>query len=391
MPSAEPTVVVRSRGAERLANGHPWVYRSDIHSAQAGAGDVVRVVDQRRRFLGRAFYSDRSQIAVRLLTREDVPVDRAFFTERIRAAAAFRERVVSDTGACRLVFGEGDLLPSVIVDRYGDCLVLQTLSQGSERRKAELVEILNELFSPRAILERNDPKSRLNEGLPQSVTVLSGEIPAEIVASMNGVLFRFDLFLGQKTGGFLDQRENYRAAARYARGEVLDCFTYNGGFALTVAGHCDLVEAVDMSAAALDAARHNQQLNGITNVAFRVGNVFDILKQYDEAGRRFDMVILDPPAFAKNKASVPAASRGYKEINLRSLKLLRPGGVLVTCSCSHHMPEHLFAELLLEASIDVGATTVVLERRTQAGDHPILLSVPETYYLKSFILLKKGR
>jgi len=214
-------------------------------------------------------------------------------------------------------------------------------------------------------------------------------MPAEIVASMNSVLFRCDLFLGQKTGGFLDQRENYRAAARYARGEVLDCFTYNGGFALTVAGHCDHVEAVDMSAAALDAARHNQQLNGITNVTFREGNVFDILKQYDEAGRRFDMVILDPPAFAKNKASVPAASRGYKEINLRSLKLLRPGGVLVTCSCSHHMPEHLFAELLQEASSDVGATSVVLERRTQAGDHPILLSVPETYYLKSFILLKK--
>jgi 23S rRNA (cytosine1962-C5)-methyltransferase len=388
LPATEPTVVIRSRGVERLAGGHPWVFRSDIHSARAAAGDVVRVVDERRRFLGRAFYSDRSQITVRLLTREDVPVDRAFFTARIRAAAAFRERVVSDTAVFRLVYGEGDLLPSVIVDRYGDFLVLQTLSQGSERRKSELVEILNELFSPRGILERNDPKSRLNEGLPQAVSVLSGEMPGEIVAPMNGIRFRFDLFLGQKTGGFLDQRENYRAAARYARGEMLDCFTYNGGFALTAAGRCDHVEALDISAPALDAARHNQELNGLTNVTFREGNVFDILKQYDEAGRRFDMIVLDPPAFAKNRATVPAACRGYKEINLRSLKLLRPGGVLVTCSCSHHIPEHLFAELLLEASTDVKATLVVLERRRQASDHPIILSIPETYYLKAFILMK---
>ena len=382
----EPNVVINSRGAERLEAGHLWIFRSDVRSAQAAAGDVVRVRDERGRFLGRAFYSDRSQITLRFLTRHDVPVDRAFFTERIRAAAAWRDRVVEDTEAWRVVYGEGDLLPSLIVDRYGDYYVIQTLSQGSERRKMELVEILVELFSPRGILERNDPKSRVNEGLEQKVSVLYGEVPAEITAAINGVRFHFDLHHGQKTGGFLDQRENQRAAARLARGEALDCFAYHGAFALTLAGRCQTVEAVDMSAAALAAGRRNVELNAAPNVTFREGNAFDVLKVYDDIGRKFDTIILDPPAFAKTRDAVPAASRGYKEINLRSLKLLRPGGILITCSCSHHVPESLFAEILLEASRDVRAITTVLERRTQGLDHPILLSVPETYYLKCFIL-----
>jgi 23S rRNA (cytosine1962-C5)-methyltransferase len=382
----EPTVVINSRGAERLGAGHPWIFRSDVRSAQAAAGDVVRVRDERGRFLGRAFYSDRSQITLRLLTRHDVPVDRAFFTERIRAAAAWRERVVENTEAWRVIYGEGDLLPSVIVDRYGEYAVIQTLSQGSERRKAEIVEILVELFSPRGILERNDPKSRVNEGLEQKVSVLHGDVPTEITAAINGVRFHFDLRHGQKTGGFLDQRENQSAAARYARGEALDCFSYHGGFALTLAGRCQSVEAVDMSAAAVAAGRRNQELNGVDNVSFHEGNAFDVLKQYDDIGRRFDTIVLDPPAFAKTRDSVPAASRGYKEINLRSLKLLRPGGILITCSCSHHITESLFAELLFEASQDVRVLAAVLERRTQGLDHPILLTVPETYYLKCFIL-----
>jgi 23S rRNA (cytosine1962-C5)-methyltransferase len=383
---AEASVVISTRGVERLRSGHPWVYRSDVRSAQAEAGAIVRVADERGRLHGRAFYSDKSQIAVRLLTRENVPVDRAFFTERLRRAAVYRETVVENTDAYRLVHGEADLLPSIVIDRYGDYLVVQTLSQASERQKDLIVEILAELFSPRGILERNDPKVRLLEGLPQSVSVLRGEVPAEILAKENGITFVYDLAKGQKTGSFLDQRENHWAARRYASGEVLDCFSYQGGFALTVAEECEHVEGIDMGGAAVQAARRNQELNAITNVTFREGNAFDVLKEYDEVGRRFQMVILDPPAFAKNRDSLEAATRGYKEINLRALKILAPGGYLVTCSCSHHLSEALFLQLIAEAANDAKKTVVVVERRTQAEDHPILLTMPETHYLKALIL-----
>ena len=383
---AEGSVVISTRGVERLRSGHPWVYRSDVRSAQAEAGAIVRVTDERGRLHGRAFYSDKSQIAVRILTRENLPVDRAFFTERLRRAAAYRETVVENTDAYRLVHGEADLLPSIVIDRYGDYLVVQTLSQGSERQKDSLVEILAELFSPRGILERNDPKVRLLEGLPQSVSVLQGEVPAEILAKENGITFLYELAKGQKTGSFLDQRENHWAARRYASGEVLDCFSYQGGFALTVAEECEHVEGIDMGGAAVQAARRNQELNAITNVTFREGNAFDVLKEYDEVGRRFQMVILDPPAFAKNRDSLEAATRGYKEINLRALKILAPGGYLVTCSCSYHLSEALFLQLIAEAANDAKKTVVVVERRTQSEDHPILLTMPETHYLKTLIL-----
>lgn len=383
---AEASVVISSRGSERLRSGHPWVYKSDVRSAQAEAGAVVRVTDERGRFHGRAFYSDKSQIAVRLLTHHNVPVDRDFFAGRLRRAATFRQTVVENTDACRLVYGEADQLPSVIVDRYGDYFVLQTLSQGSEKQKALLVEILIELFSPKGILERNDPKVRLLEGLEQRVGVLYGEVPSEILAKENGVTFVYDLVHGQKTGSFLDQRENHWAARRYASGEVLDCFSYQGGFALTVAGNCQHVEAVDMGGAALEAARRNQELNSIGNVTFREANAFDLLKEYDEVGRRFRMVILDPPAFAKNRDSLPAAQRGYKEINLRALKILEPGGYLVTCSCSYHVSEALFLQLIAEAANDARRTVAVVERRTQAADHPILLTMPESLYLKCIII-----
>ena len=383
---AEGSVVISTRGVERLRLGHPWVYRSDVRSAQAEAGAIVRVVDERGRFHGRAFYSDKSQIAVRLLTRDNVPVDRAFFTERLRRAAAYRETVVENTDAYRLVHGEADLLPSIVIDRYGDYLVVQTLSQASERQKDLIVEILVELFSPEGILERNDPKVRLLEGLPQSVSVLHGDVPAEILAKENGITFVYDLAKGQKTGSFLDQRENHWAARRYASGEVLDCFSYQGGFALTVAEECEHVEGIDMGAAAVQAARRNQELNSIANVTFREGNAFDQLKEYDEVGRKFQMVILDPPAFAKNRDSLEAATRGYKEINLRALKILAPGGYLVTCSCSYHLSEALFLQLIAEAANDAKKNVVVVERRTQAEDHPILLTMPETHYLKALIL-----
>jgi 23S rRNA (cytosine1962-C5)-methyltransferase len=383
---AEGSVVISTRGVERLRSGHPWVYRSDVPSAQAEAGAIVRVMDERGRFHGRAFYSDKSQIAVRLLTRENVPVDRAFFTERLRRAAAYRETVVENTDAYRLVHGEADLLPSIVIDRYGDSLVLQTLSQASERQKTLIVEILVELFSPKGILERNDPKVRLLEGLPQSVSVLHGDVPADILAKENGIMFVYDLAKGQKTGSFLDQRENHWAARRYASGEVLDCFSYQGGFALTIAEQCEHVEGIDMGPAAVQAARRNQELNSITNVTFREGNAFDVLKEYDEVGRRFQMVILDPPAFAKNRDSLEAATRGYKEINLRALKILAPGGYLVTCSCSYHLSEALFLQLIAEAANDAKKSVVVVERRTQAQDHPILLTMPESHYLKALTL-----
>jgi 23S rRNA (cytosine1962-C5)-methyltransferase len=382
----EGSVVISPRGIERLRSGHLWIYRSDVRSAKAEPGAVVRLTDERGRFHGHAFYSDKSQIAVRLLTREDVPVDRAFFTERLRRASAYRKLIVENTEAYRLVYGETDQLPSLIVDRYGDYLVLQTLSQATDRHKSLLVEILAELFSPKGILERNDPKVRLLEGLDQRVGTLFGEIPPEIIAKENGVQFVYDLQKGQKTGSFLDQRENHWAARRYASGEVLDCFSYQGGFALTVADKCEHVEGIEMAPAAVEAARRNQQLNRISNATFRTGNSFDLLKEYDEAGRRFQMIILDPPAFAKNRDSIPAAHRGYKEINLRALKLLTRGGFLVTCSCSYHITEALFLQILAEAANDAHKSVVVVDRRTQAQDHPILLTMPETHYLKCLIV-----
>lgn len=383
---AEDQVTISSRGVDRIRSGHLWVYRSDLRNAVAEPGAVVRLTDERGRFLGRAFYSDKSQIAIRLLTREDVPVDRAFFRERFERAAAYRRIVVENSEAYRLVYGESDGLPSLIVDRYADYFAIQTLSQGTERHKTLFVEILQELFAPKGILERNDPKVRLLEGLEQRVGTLYGKIPAELHAKENGVIFAYDLAKGQKTGSFLDQRENHRAARRYASGEVLDCFSYQGGFALTVADKCKHVEVIDMAPAAVEAGRRNAALNSISNVTFREGNTFDLLKEYDEAERRFAMVILDPPAFAKNRDSVEAAHRGYKEINLRALKILQPGGFLLTCSCSYHISEALFLQIVAEAANDAHRSIVVAERRTQAQDHPIVLTMPETHYLKCLIL-----
>lgn len=383
---AEGSVTISSRGVERLRAGHLWIYRSDVRSAQAEPGAVVRVTDDRGRFHGRAFYSDKSQIAIRLLTPHDQPVDRAFFTERFRRADEFRKRVVENTDAYRLVYGEADMLSSLVVDRYGDYLVIQTLSQGTERHKDLFVQILVELFSPKGILERNDPKVRLLEALDQRVGVLYGEIPLEITAKENGVSFIYDLQKGQKTGSFLDQRENHWAARRYASGDVLDCFTYQGGFALTIADRCDRVEAIDMAPAAIEATKRNQKLNSISNLYLREGNTFDLLKEYDEVGRRFQAVILDPPAFAKNRDSIDAAHRGYKEINLRALKILEPGGFLITCSCSYHITEALFLQIVADAANDARKPIAVVERRTQAQDHPILLTMPETHYLKCLVL-----
>jgi 23S rRNA (cytosine1962-C5)-methyltransferase len=385
-PLSEGSAVISPRGVERIRAGHLWIYRSDVREAYAEPGAIVRLTDERSRFHGWAFYSDKSQISIRLLTREDAPPGRELFAKRLRQAAEYRQRVVENSEAYRLVYSEADLLSSIIIDRYGDYLVLQTLSQGAERIKALLAELLVELFNPKGILERNDPRVRLLEGLDQRVGVLHGDVPPEIVVKENGISFLCDLAKGQKTGSFLDQRENHLVARRYASGNVLDCFSYHGGFALTIADKCTHVESVEMAPAAIEIARRNQELNSVANVTFREGNTFDVLKEHYEVGRRFQTVILDPPAFAKNRESVAAAHRGYKEINFRAMKLLEPGGFLITCSCSYHITEPLFLQILAEAAVDSRRNIVVCERRTQAQDHPILLTMPETHYLKCMIL-----
>jgi len=309
-----------------------------------------------------------------------------FIADRLARALDWRRAVAPGAEAYRLVHGEGDRLPSLVVDRYGEYLVVQTLSQGTERAKEEIVAALVDLVHPRGILERNDPKVRTLEGLDQAVSVLHGEVPDLVEVSEGDVRLEVDLRRGQKTGLFLDQRENHLAARRYARGRVIDCFTYDGGFALQVAREADEVQAVDLSAEALERVRANADRNGLGNVTTRDANVFDLLRQLDDAGERFDTVVLDPPAFAKSKSAVEKARRGYKEINLRALRILKPGGCLVTCSCSYHVHEDDFEALVAEAASDVGATVAVVEKRRQARDHPVLLGVPETHYLKCLVL-----
>jgi 23S rRNA (cytosine1962-C5)-methyltransferase len=313
-------------------------------------------------------------------------IDRAFFLRRIVAAEAHRQRVVADSEAYRLVHGEADQLPGLVIDRYGDYFSLQTLDQGMDGMKSEIVSCLDELFAPKGLVERNDVAVRKREALPLQSGVLAGEVPEMVSVQMNGLKLHADLQRGQKTGIFLDQRENYLAAARYARGRALDCYTSTGGFALHVARRCENVEAIDSSVAALRVARLNREANGIGNVELREADVFELLAGYSSARRRFDMVVLDPPAFAKSRQSLEGAIRGYREINRRALELLNSGGILVTCSCSHHLSEAGLLEIVASASLDTGRKLRVLERRMQAQDHPVLLTVPETLYLKCLIL-----
>jgi 23S rRNA (cytosine1962-C5)-methyltransferase len=332
-------------------------------------------------------YSDRSQIAIRLLTHGELPAGDELLAQRIDQAIGFRESLGIDASAYRLIHGEADLLPSLIVDRYGDYLVVQALSQGMDRLMPFAVATLEKRLRPRGILARNDPRTRLLEGLEQRVDVLSGDVPDSVRVVEGGISYDVDLRRGQKTGLFLDQRENREAASRYARGRLLDCFSYNGGFALRLARTCREIIAIDVSDDAIARVRGNARLNGL-DIDARVGNVFDELRGLERLGERFDTIVLDPPAFAKNKAAVEKATAGYKEINLRALKLLNPGGTLVTCSCSYNVSEAAFAEIVYDASIDARAHVTVVEKRMQGRDHPVLLGVPETYYLKCFILRK---
>ncbi len=442
---------ISNRGAKRIRQGHLWVYRNDVRDATGvEGGAIARVSDEAGNFVGQAFYSNRSEIALRFLTTGDETIDREWWRTRLRACAARRATIARETNAYRLVYSEGDLLPSLIVDVYDNVLVLQTLSQGADRLKQELMELLVEEFQPRAIIERNDARvreleglelrtgvlcsrGRLNSGLqnrgsvtqPRAVGPVSQPTPpaasrsltAEVAEAsaedtenilslrssaeasvssavenqleteinQHGVRFLVSPLAGQKTGAFLDQRENYLAARRVAHGRALDCFTFAGGFALHIAPACESVLGIDISADATNAARRNAQLNDARNVEFREANVFDALREMDAGGERFDTIILDPPAFAKNRASIPAAARGYKEINLRALKLLNQGGALITCSCSYHLSEEMFLEIIADAALDAHRRVQIIEKRGQSSDHPVLLGVPETRYLKCVI------
>ncbi|MDO8677805.1 MAG: class I SAM-dependent rRNA methyltransferase [Acidobacteriota bacterium] len=383
-----PTAVVNAKGEDRIRGGHPWIYRSDVMDVSAERGPVMEVRGPRNRMLGHALFSPESQITLRMLARDDRPIDIAFWRARLETAIRFRDTLEIDATAFRLIHGEADLLPSLIVDRYGDYLVVQALSHGMDQMMPAIVTLLVELTGAKGILARNDPKVRLLEGLEQKVEVLHGDVPETIAVREGAIDYDVDPRHGQKTGLFLDQRENRDAAARYAHGALLDCFSYNGGFALALASRCQSVEALDISADAVARITANAEANGITNLTAREVNVFDELRHLEREGARYDTIVLDPPAFAKNKASVPKAMAGYKEINLRALRLLTPGGILVTCSCSYNVDEAMFAEAIYEASVDAHTPVTVVEKRMQGRDHPVLLGVPETYYLKSFILRK---
>ena len=377
-----------ARGEQRVRSGHPWIYRADVVDVAASGGDIVEVIGPRNRRIGDALFSDQSQIPIRMLTHGEPVADEALIRSRLEQALWFRESLHLDATAYRVVHGEGDLLPSLVIDRYADYFVVQALSQGMDRLLPSITRFLVELASPAGILARNDPKVRALEGLEQTIEVLHGDIPDSVVVREGPVEYDADLRHGQKTGLFLDQRENREAAARYAHGRLLDCFSYSGGFALRLARQCPEAEAIDISADAVTRIRQNAVRNHVSHLQVREANVFDELRRLERAGARYDTIVLDPPAFAKNKASVPNALAGYKEINLRAMRLLSPGGYLVTCSCSYNISEAAFGEIVYEASVDAQAHVTVVEKRMQGRDHPVLLGVNETYYLKCFILRK---
>jgi 23S rRNA (cytosine1962-C5)-methyltransferase len=387
-PSDLPKVKISPRGADRLKTGHVWVYRSDIVSAEGVTpGSLVGVSDHRGKFLGTALYSSSSQIAIRMISDEPVKDFPAQLRQRIADAIAYREGMVHNTNAYRLIFSEADFLPGLIVDRYNDILSIQILTQAMDAdavRQTILAELTGQLH-PASILERVDPRVRELETLPPRASgLLHGEKTSTSFA-MNSIQFRYDALEGQKTGAFLDQRENYAAAAQYAHGEALDVFCYQGGFALHLAPRCSQVTGVDSSRPALEVADQNATLNrrdGLPEIEWIEANAFDLLRDYATANRRYDTLVLDPPAFAKSKRDLEAGMRGYKELNLRALKMLRAGGVLVTCSCSYHVSQGDFLEMLASAALDAHRTLRLVEIRGQAKDHPILLNVPETAYLK---------
>ncbi|MGZ7061128.1 MAG: class I SAM-dependent rRNA methyltransferase, partial [Candidatus Angelobacter sp.] len=388
-------VIVNERAAKRLRDGHVWVYASDVlNDAGAQPGALVHVIGPKDKILGSAIYSSSSQIKLRLLGREALRSEEELLQlvrQRLAEAVSYRTKVVQNSDACRLVFSEADRLPGLIVDRYNDVFALQVLTQAwaAPERNQAIVEGLKAVAGAENIVERVDARIRDLEQLPVMESGLVQGNTSSSIFAMNGVKFHYDALGGQKTGAFLDQRENYAAAAQYAKGEALDVCTYQGGFALHLARVCDKVTAVDISREVLEVAEQNEKLNAAANkseIEWIEGNAFDLLRDYASSGKQYDAIVLDPPAFAKSKKHLESAMRGYKELNLRALKMLRPGGVLVTCSCSFAVSEQDFFSVLNEAAQDAHRSVRVMEKRTQAKDHPILLGVPETFYLKCFVL-----
>jgi 23S rRNA (cytosine1962-C5)-methyltransferase len=385
-----PEVRVSARGAGRLQSGHVWVYRSDVETnTEVAAGAFVRVADHRGKPLGTAFYSSSSQIAIRMLTSAGLSQGQlpGLLRERVREAVNHRKLVVRDTDAFRVIFSEADFLPGLIVDRYNGLLSVQFLTQAMDSGavRETVLQALGDELQPAAIIERVEARVRELEQLPPRESQLLHGTATSAIFTMNGIRFHFDGLQGQKTGAFLDQRENYAAAAEYAHGDALDVFCYQGGFALHLAPRCKRLTGVDSSLPALKVAEENAQLNH-REVEWMEANAFDLLKDYASAGHQYDTIVLDPPAFAKTKRDLPAAARGYKELNLRALRMLRPGGILVTCSCSYHVSERELEDIVVAASLDARRTVRLLERRGQAKDHPILPTVAETAYLKALIL-----
>ena len=389
---AEPSVKLSIRGANRLHARHPWVYRSDIvEAADILPGALVRVLDARGKFLGTALYSSSSQIAIRMISHGSVADLPALVAGRIREAIAYRKDLVANTDAYRIVFSEADFLPGLIVDRYNDVVTVQILTQAMDAGpvREAIMQTLKEELQPAGIVERVEARIRELEQLPPMLSGLLWREKSSTVVTMNGVRFHYDGLEGQKTGAFLDQRENYAAAAQYAHGEALDAFCYQGGFALHLAPKCSSVTGVDSSRPALEMAEKNAVLNVKPNgrePEWIEGNAFDLLREYAAANRRYDTIVLDPPAFAKTKRDLEKALRGYKELNLRAMKMLKPGGILVTCSCSFHVSAADFLKVVADAAQDAHKSLRVVENRGAAKDHPILLNVPETSYLKCLIL-----
>jgi 23S rRNA (cytosine1962-C5)-methyltransferase len=388
-------VIVNERAAKRLRGGHVWVYASDVlNDAGAEPGAMVHVIGPKDKLLGSAIYSSSSQIKLRLVGREALRSEEELLQlvrQRLGEAISYRSRVVQHSDACRLIFSEADRLPGLIVDRYNDVFTLQVLTQAwdAPKRRQAIIAGLKEFSGSENIVERADPRIRELEQLPDMESGLVEGQKSSTVFTMNRVKFHYDALGGQKTGAFLDQRENYAAAAQYAKGDALDVCTYQGGFALHLARVCDKVTAVDISRQVLEVAEQNEKLNAAANkneIEWIEGNAFDLMKDYSSSGKQYDTIVLDPPAFAKSKKNLESALRGYKELNLRAMKMLRPGGVLVTCSCSFAVSEQDFLDVLNEAAQDAHRSVRILEKRTQARDHPILLGVPETYYLKCVVL-----
>jgi 23S rRNA (cytosine1962-C5)-methyltransferase len=379
-------IVVNKKGVKRVRGGHLWIFRSDIIKIEANGGEIVSVFDEANDFVGRAFFSDRSEISLRIITTDNVEIDFEFWKQRFLAAFERRKSIEKTSNAYRLINSEADFIPSLIVDNYNGVYVIQTLSQSTEKLKSVFTKVLIELFSVQAILERNDAKVRELEGLEIINSVLYGKVSEEIIIEQDYIKFRVSPLSGQKTGSFLDQRENHFAVRKFAFGKALDCFTFNGGFALNLAKTCESVVGLDISRDAIMLAKRNAELNNFTNVNFKTANVLEALRNYEMKREKFDTIVLDPPAFVKSKSALNAAIRGYREINLRALKLLNKNGILITCSCSFHFSEEIFISLLEECARDSRRKIHLLEKRLQPIDHPILLGMPESYYLKCFIL-----